>query len=87
MQPPGSPFDFGQESDISTRLRSKPSYDAVGQESAVRIVVLRIVLRTASTAEPLMVSARLLALAKEHLRRLGPNCIAVAAAAAKAGMT
>ncbi|WP_243214524.1 TetR family transcriptional regulator [Methylobacterium goesingense] len=87
MQPPGPPFAFGHEIDLSESRGSEPSEDQTAPESAVRITVPRVARPAPRTTAPLAVDARLLAVATEHLRRLGPKRVTVVAVAAEAGMT
>lgn len=86
MQPPGPPFafEFGfvahDEADPERR-------DAVGESSVtVRMPAARAA-RPPARPAPIAVDARLLAVATEHLRRLGPKRVTVVAVAAEAGMT
>lgn len=87
MQLPGPALYFGQETDLSTSLGSEPSEDIADKASAVRIVLPRIVHPALRAADPLTVSARLLAVATEQLHRLGPHRVTVVAVAAELGMT
>ena len=87
MQPPGPPFAFGHEIDLGESRGSEPSDDRKAQEGAVRITVPRVARPAPRAAAPLAVDARLLAVATEHLRRLGPKRVTVVAVAAEAGMT
>ena len=87
MQFPSSHAVFEQEIDVGTSLRSEHLDDAAGPQSAVRIVVPRIVRPTPrEDASPAM-KARLLAVAAEHLRCLGSNGVTVRAVAAEVGLT
>ena len=73
--------------DLSTNLRSEALEDALGGESAAQIAVPRVVRPTPRAAASLAVSARLLAVATEHLRRLGHKRVTLMAVAAEAGTT
>jgi len=87
MPPSGLSFAFGQEIDLSTSLGAEPLDVAAGLGSAVGVVVPRIVRPAPREAAPLAMKARLLAVATEHLRRLGPDGFTVVAVAAEAGMS
>ena len=86
MQSPDPPFALGQEIGVGTSLEVEPAGDAVCRESTVRIAVPRIVRPMQRGDAPFAMKARLLAVATEHLRRLGPHHLTVKAVAAELGV-
>lgn len=86
-QSPGLPLAFGHDINLDTSQEPRSPDDADSGENALRLVVPRIADPVARVAEPLAMRARLLAVATEHLRRLGPKRVTIVAVATEAGTT
>lgn len=85
MQPPGPPFAY--RSDTIPGDHTGADAPETDPPMGARRPTVRLVRPAGRNRAPLSVDARLLAIATEHLARLGPKRVTVVAVATEAGMT